>query len=243
MFLLVLSMLACITPKRVQQSESRTKLGTAYLREGSAPDAVLSLREAAKLNPQNAIAWERLALAYMASGALGESEVAFQKALRFATQDLGRIHYNYGLLHLKAKRYEPAIEQFKLTLGDLTYRTPSIALNSMGFVYFQMEQYGPAIDKFTNALIRSPKMCQARFHRALTYQATDEHENALEDFERVIQTCGDEVPGAYFHAAEVMFKTGQRSAGCAYMKTARDAVPDSELSRAARKFLSRECGS
>ncbi len=241
MLLLVLSMLGCITPKRVQQSETRTKLGTAYLREGSAPDAVLSLREAVKLNPQNATAWERLGLAYMASGALDESAVAFQKALRLADQDLGRIHYNYGLLHLKAKQYELAIEQFKITLKDLTYRTPAIALNSLGFVYFQMERYPDAVEHFTDSLKRSPKMCQPRFHRALTFQATQEYDRALDDFERVIHTCGNEVPGAYFHAAEVMFKTNQRSAGCAYMKTARDAVPDSELARAAQEILNREC--
>jgi Tfp pilus assembly protein PilF len=239
----MLSLLACVTPKRLRQSDARTELGTAYLREGSAPDAVLTLREAAKFNPQNAIAWERLGLAYMASGAFEESEVAFKKALRLADQHLGRIHYNYGLLMLKTERYDDAVIQLKTTLSDLTHRTPASTLNSLGFVYHQMERYDEAIAAYTDALNRSPKLCQARFHRAATHQTMGSYAKALDDYEQVIQTCGDEVPGAYFHAAEVLLATEQVAAACAYLKTARDAVADSELSRAASQLMARECGS
>jgi Tfp pilus assembly protein PilF len=240
--LLLISLIACVTPQRVKQSEARTKLGTAYLREGSLPDAVLSLREAVKQNPLNPVAWERLALAYMGSEALEESEIAFKKAIRLATADVGRVHYNYGLLLLKMERYESAIIEMEITLSDLTYRTPSTALNSLGFVYLQMEKHDLAVEKFTDALRRSPKMCQPRFHRALTFQRMGQHDRALEDFDAVISTCGNEVPGAYFHAAEVLLITGDKNSACDFLRTARKTAPNTELDRAAKNLMSRECG-
>ena len=56
---------SCVTAENARKSDTRTDLGTAYLKEGNAPGAVEALRQATTLNAQNATAWERLALAYM----------------------------------------------------------------------------------------------------------------------------------------------------------------------------------
>ena len=46
----------------------------------------------------------------------------------------------------------------------------------------------------------------------------------MDDFETVIQTCGDDAMGAYYHAAEALFVLGETAAGCTYLRTAlRDA--------------------
>jgi Tfp pilus assembly protein PilF len=179
----------------------------------------------------------------MASNALEESESAFKTALRLADADKGRVHNNYGLLLIRMERYEDAIEQFEATLADLTYRTPARALNSLGFALYKLGKYDTAIQRLSDAIRRSPKMCQARFHRALAYQAKDAKEAALNDFEAVIQTCGDDAAGAYLHAAPVLFSLDQREAGCDYLKTAQKTAPNTDLSRAAARLHAKECKS
>ena len=114
-FLLTLGLLSCVTTEKARKSDTRTDLGTAYLKEGNTPGAVEALRQASALNPQNATAWERLGLAYMASDAPDQAEDAFQRALRVGTSDEpARVHYNYGLLLVKLERYEDAIQQFDI---------------------------------------------------------------------------------------------------------------------------------
>lgn len=237
------SLLSCVTADRVQKSEARTNLGTAYLKEGNTPGAVQALRQAAALNPQNATAWERLALAYMASGAHDESEDAFLRAIKLDTSmEPSRVNYNYGLLLLKVQRHDEALEQFDITLADLTYRMPAKALNSKGFTLFTMGRHDEAIDTLSEAIRKVPKMCPARFHRGLAHHAKSEHSRALEDFETVIQTCGDEAPGAYFHAAQALFPLNRPEDACNYLRTAAREANNKELSREVSKWLTKECG-
>ena len=242
-FFIIASLLSCVTAERVQKSEARTNLGTAYLKEGNTPGAVQALRQAAALNPQNATAWERLALAYMASGAHDESEDAFLRAMKIGTSiEPARVNYNYGLLLLKVQRYDEALEQFNITLADLTYRMPGKALNSKGFTLFTMGRHDEAIEALTQAIRKVPKLCPARFHIGLAYHAKADHERALEDLETVIQTCGDEAPGAYFHAAQALFPLNRSEDACNYLRTAAREANNKELSREVNKWLTKECG-
>ena len=241
--LIALALAGCVTQKRVKQSKARTDLGSAYLREGNPPGAVQALRLATEFNPQNGEAWERLGLAYMASSALDESEASFKRALRLAGEHEGRVHYNYGMLLIRMERYADAAIQLESTLADLTYRTPAMTLNSLGFVYYKMGDQDKAIAHLSDAIRRSPKMCQARFHRALAFQAKAEHEAALNDFEAVIQTCGNDAAGSYLHDAPVLFEMNQREAGCDYLTTVQKVAPNTDISRAAGRLHAKECAS
>ena len=114
---LFLFFLACVTPQRELRSDTRTKLGTAYISEGNPSDAIKALEEATKLNPRNAAAWEKLAIAYYAKGAVDRAEKAFQKAIRLEPEK-AEIRNNYGLLLLNENRTQEAIEQFTIALAE-----------------------------------------------------------------------------------------------------------------------------
>ena len=240
---LLLSLFSCVTAENARKSDTRTDLGTAYLKEGNTPGAVEALRQASSLNPQNATAWERLGLAYMASDAPKQAEDAFQRAIRVGTADEpARVHYNYGLLLLKLERYDEALRQFDITLGDLTYRTPAKVLNSKGFTLYTMGQYDEAIEVLDKAIRRAPTLCPARFHRGLSHQSADNHSQAIDDFEAVIQSCGDEATGAYYHAAVSLLATEQRTAGCTYLRTARRSSKSDEFTKKILQTIESECG-
>lgn len=242
-FLLVLaSLLSCVTAEKARRSDTRTDLGTAYLKEGNAPGAVEALRTAASLNPQNATAWERLGLAYMASNAHELAEDAFQRSMKLGTtDDPARVIYNYGLLLLKMERYEDALAEFDKTLADLTYRTPARALNSKGYTLYLLKRYEEAVDVLSDAIRRVPAMCPAQFHRGLAYQAKGQAQLALDDFEGVIQACGEDASGAYFHAAEALITIGERTSACAYLRTALRESTSDVFAAQVRELAAGEC--
>ncbi|MAA79244.1 MAG: hypothetical protein CL916_08280, partial [Deltaproteobacteria bacterium] len=94
----------CVTQQQIRRSQSRTELGTAYLVEGNAAQAIRTLIEATKLNPRNAKAWEKLGLSYASQGAYDKAEDAFLKSLKL--EQRAETHNNFGLMLLAIKRYE-----------------------------------------------------------------------------------------------------------------------------------------
>ena len=211
LMMLLLALFSCVTAENARKSDARTDLGTAYLKEGNAPGAVEALRQATRLNPQNSTAWERLALAYMASDAYELAEEAFDKAIKLRDiEEPARVVYNYGLLLVKLGRNEEALEQFDLTLSDLTYRTPAKALNSKGFTLYELGRYEKAIETLSDAPGPTrPQAVPSSLSPRARLSGHGPPQEALDDFETVIQTCGDDAMGAYYHAAEALFILGE----------------------------------
>lgn len=227
----------CASAKRKSQSNAHLELGAAYLEERNPEGAITELREAVHLNRRNAAAWEKLGLAYMSRGASDEALRAFQRALRY-DPDNAQILNNYGLLLLSREQTDDAIAAFEHALEDLTYRKPALVLNNLGYAYFLAGRNDEALRRLDEAVNRSPNLCQARFHRGLVWKAKGELENALTDLDRVIQQCGDEAPGAYYHAAEVLLAQGNRVAAETYIQNVLRLVPDDpKLRDAARALL------
>lgn len=215
--------IACVTPQRVERSQTRTTLGTAYLSEGNPSDAIKALEEATKLDPRNAEAWEKLGLAYSAKGASALAEKSFQKAIRY-NPEKAEFRNNYGLLLMSQGRWDDAIVQFEIGLEDLSYRNTALILNNLGQAHYQNHSYEQSIQVLTQAINRAPNMCQARFNRGLSYNSLSKPDLALSDFLQVITLCGDVATGAYYQAGQIMIATGDVPGGCSYLQTTiRDA--------------------
>jgi len=231
---------ACVTPQRELRSETRTKLGTAYIAEGNPVDAISALEEAVQLNPRNAAAWEKLGIAYYAKGARDKAEKAFTKAIKLEPEK-AEIHNNYGLMLLNENRVDDAIEHFNIALADITYRNTALVLNNLGQAYYQKAEYQSAVTILTQCIDRAPNLCQARFNRGLSYRAMDKTTLALSDFEEVIELCGDVATGAYYQAAEIFIAQGDIPAGCSYYQTVMREAGKSTLGEQASQRHTEEC--
>ena len=239
-FLVLLTAVGCISQTRQRQASSRVELGTAYLVEGNAPSAVKTLREATKLDPRNWNAWNKLGLATTSLGAFDEAEAAYKRAIDLV-DDNAEVHNNYGTMLLYVGRSEEAIAQFKLALNDLTYRKPALVMTNLGSAYNAVEDHETAIEWLNQAIARAPNLCQARFNRGLAYKAVGKTPLALDDFENVIQLCGDAAPGAYFQAGQVLIELDDRQSGCQYIRKVANEAPDSPLGQEAADYIAREC--
>ncbi len=237
---LILGQGACVSAAHKDRAEARVDLGSAYLREGNAPGAVGVLREAAELDSGNWNAWNKLGLAYLAQGALAESERALKKATRLNPS--AEVRNNYGYMLMVKGDMPAAIHQFELALTDLTYRKPALVLNNLGHALFLDGRNEEAILRLNEAVQRAPNLCQARFNRGLAEAALNQHEKALDDFETVISLCGEDgASGAYYQAARLLAEKDDRSGACTYLRTVMTDVPRTDLGDAASDLHARIC--
>ena len=220
--------LACVTQQRIKRSQSRTELGTAYLVEGNAAQAIQVLEEATKLNPRNAKAWEKLALSYAAQGAVVKAESSFARSLKIESR--AETHNNFGLMLLSQKRYDEAIPHFESASSDVKYRNIAISLNNLGQTYYLLNRNQEALRTLNNAIRRAPNLCQARFVRGMVHERLNYDGKALSDYEEVIRLCGDKAFGAYYQAALILIKKDDRPAACSYLQTIQREAPDTPLS-------------
>lgn len=237
---LALALGSCITANRQKRAAAHAELGTAYLREGNAADAIKVLRDAVRLDPRNWNAWEKLALAYSAQGAADLAERAFERAIRLDPKN-AEINNNYGLFLLSQGQIGAAIAHFETALEDVTYRKPALVENNLGYALFLEKRTDEAIATLDDAIRRAPHLCQARLHRGMAYRQRGDDDHALQDFETVIQLCGSDMPSAYLEAAPILIERGQKAAGCAYLDEAVAHGKDDQLRRAASRLREQEC--
>ena len=237
--LIVILSTSCITSQTKKRAKARTDLGTAYLKEGKTADAVRMLRESISLNPRNANSWEKLALAYAAQNSIELADKAFQKSLRIGQR--AETHNNYGLMLVSLGKYDDAIKHFKLAIGDLTYRNAALTLSNMGKTYHIQKKNKLALEALNQSVHRAPNLCQARFNRGMLFADMNKNQKALNDFQEVIELCGDKAIGAYYQAAKLLFLNNDHPAGCAYLQTIIDEASNSPLGAQASGKLKEEC--
>jgi len=231
---------SCISAARRDKAAGRITLGTAYLKEGNVPGAIEKLEEGAKLDRRNWAAWNKLGLAYMAAGAPERAEEAFLKAIDIVPDEAEALT-NYGTFLVRNGRPEEAIPVLTQAAKTLTYRKPAIPLSNLGYAYHLLDRNTEALANLDDAIRRAPNLCQARFMRGIVLDTLDQKPRALEDFEVVVQLCGEEAAGAYYQAGRLLLEQGQRNDGCSYLLTAVQEGGSSELGRQASTLHDAEC--
>ncbi len=230
----------CISSARQESAGAQVRLGAAYLLEGDSPSAVRALQEATTLDRRNWNAWNKLGLAYFKQGAPDRAEVAFRKSLELVPES-AEVNNNFGYVLTRLGRHEEALPHFATALDDLTYRKPSLVLSNWGHALYMLERYEEAEQKLDQAVARAPNLCQAHFNRGLVREALDDKARALDDFEAVIQMCGETAAGAYYRAGRVLLELDDKRGACTYLRTAAEDGARTDLGDAAADLHAREC--
>jgi len=175
----------------------------------------------------------------MAHGALEESGEAFEKAVRLAPNQ-AEVRNHYGLYLLRVNRVPEAIEQFEAARTDYTYRNPSMILNNLGQALMMDGQTDEAIARLSEAISRSPNLCQPRINRGRAWQEANNAEQALKDYEAAIRLCEASDVSLYY-TGSLLIEMGRSSEGCGHLDQARALNPDSDMADRANDLFIREC--
>ena len=107
----------------------------------------------------------------------------------------------------------------------------------MGFALMSTGDYARAVTVLRHAVQRAPNLCPALFNLGLALEGTDDDAAALKAYEDVVQTCGEQVPGAYLQVGRLMVAQGREDEAATWLYRVVDLVPESDAAEAARELL------
>ena len=242
--LLTCLILACTTQNVTEQktqAEAIRNLGEAYLREGKYRVALKHLKKAEEVYPSDHILQDDLGLAYLYLKDPDQAISHFKKALELK-DDYTPARNNLGNAYAEKKEWDKAIEQYKIVTSDLLYGTPQNPLSNLGFVYYELQEYGLSAQYFLKALDIKPDFVRALYGLAKTYVAMDRVPDAIAKLEKAVGISPDS-DVLYFELARAYALNGDYTkAMSAYHKVV-ELDPNSTLAdRAlieARKLMDR----
>jgi len=138
-----------------EKASTHVNMGTAYLKSGQFSTALREFLAAQRLSPNDPEIRYYTGLSYYGSGMKEEAKREFQKALSIKP-DYSEANNYMGTIYLEEGLYDKAIEKFDLTLSNVFYETPAIALNNIGWAYYKKRDYRTALIKYESALKREP---------------------------------------------------------------------------------------
>ncbi|KPK44275.1 MAG: hypothetical protein AMJ65_03515 [Phycisphaerae bacterium SG8_4] len=158
-------------------------LGNIDAREGRLDDAERLIRKAIALDPMKASFINSLGNILKARGVLDEAARLYEQAARLRS-DLPVVQYNLAEVHLKARRYDDALEAcFKALDADPNFAG---AYDMIGRVLNNKGELAKAVDAFRRAAVIRPEFWEAYDHMGHVFRAQGKLAEARDAFEHAI---------------------------------------------------------
>ncbi len=209
LLLLALAASACAGPnaqKRRRGAEIHHDLAVAALRGGRAQEALREYDQAIELDARFQEAYVGRGLVYeFGFGKLEEAERDYRRAIALEP-DYPEAHNNLGQLLAKTGRFDEALREFDIALGDLMYREPYVARCNKGLALLRMGRKDDGRAELRNCVNQSPRYCYGRRELGNVYLADGRTKDAIEQFAAYSEVC--KVPDAFLRLAQAKMKVG-----------------------------------
>ena len=190
-FWILLACLICscsLMRKDRELAELHLKVGTSQLESGLHPQALASLLQASKLDPENPIIQNNLGLAYFARERLDLAERHIRMALELDPK-YSDARNNLARILIEKAQYESALSELNLVLNDLTYANPAKPLLNAGLAHFFLKRWSTAEKYFRQSLRAEKENCLAQNFLGRTYFETKDFLRSAENLDRAIGLC------------------------------------------------------
>jgi serine/threonine protein kinase len=210
-----------LSPMTAAQAKGYYGLGVLCAELGQYEEAIQNYDAALRLDPKDAMAYDRRGLA---KGELGQYEEAirdFDKAIRLDPKD-ARAYNNRGIAKADLGRHADAIEDFDEALRlDPQYVA---AYTNRGLAKFNLGRHAHAIKDYDAAIRLDPKDAMAYYARGAAKFNLGRHADAIEDFEEAIRLDPKDAT-AYYGRAMAKFEKGDIEGACADRRKALEIEP------------------
>jgi tetratricopeptide (TPR) repeat protein len=215
-----------------KQSEASRLLGESYYLEGKYTDALAELIKAEQFYSEDPTLHNDLGLVYKEKGEYEKALFHFKKSLKLKPQ-YPEVLNNMGTVYSLLERWDEAIACFDGARADLLYKTPYIALNNLGLVYYEKKEYNRSVQLYNEALKATPpfaKVYRAGVHRGLgrTYMAMGNYKEALLSLEEAIKES-PKLAAAYYDLGQVYLKLQSFEKALSAFEKVLDLSSDPEL--------------
>ncbi len=145
---------------------ARLWTGILRLKQGEMDRAFVAFQEVTRIDSQNADAYYYMGAIY-SFRRNRRMAIEFLKKARDANSDEATTHFRLAQAFHNADMVENALLEYQRTL-DLNPRYTK-AMNSMGWIYYNRNQFDRAVGLWGKALLLNPKDREARFNLAKAY--------------------------------------------------------------------------
>lgn len=209
--LLVVALLpACATTSaddemRRLEARSAYEAGVKSISEGRVSLGLASLRQAAEVEPQNALYHNAVGAVLLNVGRFPDAQTEFQKAVELDPTYADAYH-NLGSTYAEQGKWEEAITAYKKALAQTIYTSPENTYNNLGYAYWALDRRKEAEEAFRAALQLEPKLVPSHFWLGVLLQKEGRKDEAKQHF----QAARDLEPASLLgkRAAEVLKAIG-----------------------------------
>jgi spermidine synthase len=192
------------------------KRGNEFLESGDNISAFKEYEKIAKINPENAVAYNNLGSILYEVGRYNEARVMFERAVSLNTYN-GKAHFNLGETYLSLGQAQAAQDEFQYVLRldpDNAH-----AHNSMGVTFERLENLPAAREEYEKAIALEPKYVKARVNLGNYFFLTEDYQSAIKYYLEVLDIDSNNYQ-AYYNLGAAYFKIKKWSeARDAWMRT------------------------
>jgi len=178
---------AGITEKDTKNSQYHYQLGISYLNDNNIQPAFTELQKALELNPGDKEIHNALGVIYLTNlEDYAKAIEHFQKALAI-DKNYSEAATNLGNAYANMKKFEQAMESYKIALSNPQYKNAAMAFNNLGMVYYRVSKLDEALSAFKEALKRYSDFHAPYYGLALCYNAKEQYGDAALAMKRAIE--------------------------------------------------------
>jgi len=211
------------------------QMGLSYLGERNYSSALFELTEAEKLDSDNPDVLYNLGLAFIGKRRPDLAEAKFLRALKLRP-GFSVARNDLGVAYLDLKRWESAIQQFKIVRDDLFYENNENASINLGLAYLGNGNYDKALDVLHSVSAQNPRNPVVHLSLGRVWFAMDKSDQAIIEYRKALAIYGD-YGAAHYYLGQVQLKQNRIDAARSSFKEAVRLIPDTELGRAALGYL------
>lgn len=211
------------------------QMGLSYLGERNFSSALFDLTEAEKLDPENPDVIYNLGKAFVGKKRPDLAEAKFLKAIQLRPA-FSVARNDLGVAYLELKRWDSAIQQFKIVKDDLFYANNESACINLGLAYLGKGDYPKALEELQDVAAQNQHNPIVRLYLGRVWFAMDKTEQAIVEYAKALAIYKD-YGAAYFYLGQAQLKLNKIDAARASFKETVRIIPDSELGREALGYL------
>lgn len=222
---------SCATDPVVAQRRAAIyyDLGVNQFRDQRYREAMSQFETALREFPEYAPAHAAMGLLYFSMQKYDQAIVSYKKALEY-DPSLTDVYNNLGSVYLALERYDEAIPLFEKAAADLSYPTPYLAVQNLGWALYKTGRTKEGIRKIKDALLMNPRLCIAHRTLGLIHAERDDCRAALASFQDYAKICPAEQL-AWSKVAEFEGRCGSESSATDAWAKCAEIDPSSEMGR------------
>ena len=222
------------------QRRARTnyQLGVDYLKAGNSPQAVASLLEAARWDPNSERTELALSEAYRQQGRDRDAEAHLLRSLQIKP-GFHQALLNLAAIYIQTERYEEAIPLLNQLLADATAPAPWRALTNLGWAEYRLGRVDDAYRHLSLALDNRPDYWPARLNLGILEAERGNRAEAVAQFQHVLEHQPGPLAEAEvrFRLAEQLLSQGDRQGARRQLTTASRLEPSGPWSKRSAETL------